>query len=69
MFHEQKPLALAEAEAAAQAFRMSPSDAPSHISAHVGRLGKGWAARASFQKEPTERARKCSWPGMLRAAK
>eukprot|EP00969_Alexandrium_andersonii_P295561 13064942-Alexandrium_andersonii.AAC.1 len=68
MFQEQKPLAVAEVDAAVTALSTSPSDTPSHRSARVGLRGNGCAARASFQSEPIERALKCSWPGVLRAA-
>eukprot|EP00969_Alexandrium_andersonii_P192694 8512059-Alexandrium_andersonii.AAC.1 len=68
MFQEQKPLAAEAVDAAVTAWRTSPRVTPSHRSAHVGRFGRGSEARASHHKALRERARKCSCPGMLRAA-
>eukprot|EP00969_Alexandrium_andersonii_P358748 15451688-Alexandrium_andersonii.AAC.1 len=68
MFQEQKPLAAESVEAAATARKTSPRVTPSHRSAHIGRWGRGSAALASLHRTPRERARKCSCPGMLRAA-
>eukprot|EP00969_Alexandrium_andersonii_P116171 5136973-Alexandrium_andersonii.AAC.1 len=68
MFQEQNPLAAESEEAAVTARRTSPSVTPSQRSAQVGRRGSGSAARANLQSVPSERARKCSCPGMHRAA-
>eukprot|EP00969_Alexandrium_andersonii_P212258 9373324-Alexandrium_andersonii.AAC.1 len=69
MFHEQKPLAIEDEDAAVTARRTSPRDTPSHKSPQVGLRGRGCAARASLQRAPMERALKCPGPGMLRAAR